>query len=129
MGGAGDAMELGSAAVWPVEVPGIGGGAEGHREEAAGGADWPAGAADVGGAPALPLRTGPVGGGPTAGVSTMVSTRSFRLILLIIEPQILLLPVEALPSLRCPVVVAVVLLVVFLAVTLSKLQYYSIIIR
>lgn len=118
-GGAGDAMELGSAAVWPVEVPGIGGGAEGHREEAAGGADWPAGTADVGGAPALPLRTGPVGGGPTAGVSTIVSTRSFRLILLIIEPQ-MLLPVEALPSLRCPVVVAVVLVVVFLAVTLSK---------
>ena len=117
-GGAGDAIELGSAALWPVEVPGIGGGAEGHREEAAGGVGWPAGAADVGGAPALPLRTGPVGGGPTAGVSTIVSTRSFRLILLIIEPQ-MLLPVEALPSLRCPVVVAVVL-VVFLAVTLSK---------
>jgi hypothetical protein len=76
----------------PPYVPGMGGGVAGHSAEAAGAA-----AAAVGGGapPALALRLRPVGGGAKvgAGASVIPSTKSFRLMLLIMEPH--RLPVAA----------------------------------
>jgi hypothetical protein len=67
----------------PLKVPGIGGGVAGHNADAAGAA------AVGGGPPALAPRFSPVGGGASvgAGASVIPSTKSFRLMLLIMDPH------------------------------------------